>query len=591
MTHTLTIARREIEERAFVLVAAIAAALVPFVVLAVPHTTGADRAGAIAAIGFLVAVGFTWGLALVLGVTLIGRELSERRLSFYFSRPVSGAAIWFGKLIGATAVLVASFLIVHAIPLTLGGGEWKTMATETRSVVASGVLAIGFALMLIAHIVSTWARSHSPLLALDFAGVLTFIAVATASIVALAFAGARSAAFEIAAVLLIALVVAVLGGGAWQLARGRVDARRSHRALSTFVWTTLGIAVVVAGAWTAWVLGASPRNLTTAFGGFQQGNIVRVEGVARGTESRFAICLTNGAYVRETGYFGTAAGDVSVSVTPTRTAHNAVDALFSNFFRADEVVVTVRRMVPQPHVIAEVTVPWFPDGLGISSDGRTLVYVSQGALVVMDTETKKSTAARLPFAWRGGKLETAILSDGAVRVGIPEWRDDGWILHVVDFNPIARKWSEPMPAPRVPSGTAYLLRNNRLVTSLGRGWTWEMRDGRTAISQRQGIEIRRGETVERTITTPGSRGGTVMAEIGSGRLLVSGETPDHQRGTYFVDANTGAVSAPMVGVSPVIESPFVGSTATQPRFHALVRRAGGRIEVIDTQTGALRPLM
>ncbi len=56
---------------------------------------------------------------------------------------------------------------------------------------------------------------------------------------------------------LIGLVVA----GAIQLASGRVDARRGHRAQSAVLWSVLAVAVLTAAVWGWWVRSATPGDL------------------------------------------------------------------------------------------------------------------------------------------------------------------------------------------------------------------------------------------------------------------------------------------------------------------------------------------
>ena len=90
MRHALVIARREIAEKRFVLFAALAFAALPFLLAAIPIARGSGGPRDVMDIvAGLLCIGFTLALALILGANVIGRDLSENRLSFYFSRPVS----------------------------------------------------------------------------------------------------------------------------------------------------------------------------------------------------------------------------------------------------------------------------------------------------------------------------------------------------------------------------------------------------------------------------------------------------------------------------------------------------------------------
>ena len=94
MNKVIAVARREMQERAFVFVTAIGITLAPLLALAVPRGTFDERLSAFAILSLLCACNFTIGLSAILGASLVGRELTEKRMSFYFSRPLSASSIW-----------------------------------------------------------------------------------------------------------------------------------------------------------------------------------------------------------------------------------------------------------------------------------------------------------------------------------------------------------------------------------------------------------------------------------------------------------------------------------------------------------------
>ena len=47
-------------------------------------------------------------LSIAFGWSMIGRDLVEQRLSFYFSRPISSSAIWAGKFLGTVVVIAGA---------------------------------------------------------------------------------------------------------------------------------------------------------------------------------------------------------------------------------------------------------------------------------------------------------------------------------------------------------------------------------------------------------------------------------------------------------------------------------------------------
>src|SRR5207248_1110248 len=108
----IAVARREMQERAFVFVTAIGITLAPLLALAVPRGTFDERLSAFAILSLLCACNFTLGLSAILGASLVGRELTEKRMSFYFSRPLSASSIWFGKLTAAIAMILGCAAIL-----------------------------------------------------------------------------------------------------------------------------------------------------------------------------------------------------------------------------------------------------------------------------------------------------------------------------------------------------------------------------------------------------------------------------------------------------------------------------------------------
>src|SRR5579884_2362977 len=105
MNRMMIVAAREISARKLLFVTAPLWGLL-IAGLGVLHE---DRSGGINA-PTICALIFGIVMSLVIGSGLVGRELAERRLSFHFARPLSGTAIWGGKLLGGLVAVVASQL-------------------------------------------------------------------------------------------------------------------------------------------------------------------------------------------------------------------------------------------------------------------------------------------------------------------------------------------------------------------------------------------------------------------------------------------------------------------------------------------------
>ncbi|HEY6842990.1 MAG TPA: hypothetical protein VI391_02400, partial [Thermoanaerobaculia bacterium] len=262
MNSTLAIARRELAEKRFVFITAAAFLALALVVPFMPGVHDGERAGALVVGSLILATALSVGLAAILGSSIIGRELSDGRLSFYFSKPLPATSIWWGKLIAAATLILASFLIV-GFPALLAGGAaalrgWTSQGTWQ---IFGVILVAAAALFLLTHVIGTFVRSRSAWFLFDFVAavlcgtalwmlaraLLTGLAVQLTWKTAVAFAD--FAAF------------AVIAAGAWQLERGRTDRKRSHMELSRFLWIAIGAGVLLTAAFVMWVTSVRPGDL------------------------------------------------------------------------------------------------------------------------------------------------------------------------------------------------------------------------------------------------------------------------------------------------------------------------------------------
>lgn len=261
MSATLAIARRELIEKRFVFITSAALSIVPLLTALLP---GAQRVGAANLVsvtaGFL-AIAIPLGLAIGLGATTIGRDLSERRLSFYFAKPIPAAAIWWGKVLAALLTVLASFVILIAPTFLFYGKRWQTTWNIDALALAGFVLEAAVVLFFGAHAVSTVMRSRSLFIAVDLALLCVMLFVAWLILQPLADGWALELLGFTGLALGVLLLIALAAAGAWQLSRGRADARASHRAFSSFFWPVAAVLLLLTGLFVAWVVRAEPDDL------------------------------------------------------------------------------------------------------------------------------------------------------------------------------------------------------------------------------------------------------------------------------------------------------------------------------------------
>ncbi|HWS72846.1 MAG TPA: hypothetical protein VN605_12065 [Thermoanaerobaculia bacterium] len=264
--NTLVIARRELAEKRFVFFTAAALLLVMPLISLVQGATDWGPGAFIAAIGGIAAIGFTLSLAIMLGASVIGRDLADKRLSFYFAKPVSASSIWFGKVLASLILIAGCFLVLMAPVFLAATNAWNASWNVNLGGLIALMAGLSLALFLGSHVVSTMVRSRSPRIALDafFAAVAIAIAILLVRKIYLSDALELSAGLGIG--MGVATVIALLFSGAWQLERGRADRQRNHVELSKFVWTSIAIVLALGAAFVAWTTGATPQSLT----GFRQ---------------------------------------------------------------------------------------------------------------------------------------------------------------------------------------------------------------------------------------------------------------------------------------------------------------------------------
>jgi len=262
MRGLVTVGLREITERRSLLVAAAVASFVPLAVPFVPSLGRLGPADVRLAVATMMAVGIAVVLALFLGSTIVGRDLAENRMGFYFARPLSAAAIWWGKL-GTAFLLVLICELIVLLPTALVSGRAREVLLLGWPELEWAVLQwIGpLAVLLVAHAAGVAWRARSAWLVLD-AGAMLALAAAilwtARPFLQVQAIGVIRAGLTL---LLAASLLALAAAGAVQVAVGRVDLRRGHRALSLTLWGTGAAAVVALAAWGHWVRAADPADI------------------------------------------------------------------------------------------------------------------------------------------------------------------------------------------------------------------------------------------------------------------------------------------------------------------------------------------
>jgi hypothetical protein len=264
MRAAVVVATRELRDRSRFLIIAAGMAFVPFIA---GWTLRDHRQIGMAAVAGFLALAYSGVVALMLGISTIGGELTEKRLSFLFARPLSPAAMWGGKAAAALVISLGAFAIIVLPTWLFAHGGWSDMWSERGGAPTTPLYPIVLCTVLFfgGHAVSTMVRSRSARLALDFAfcGLTLFAVVALVRPILGGGAGHTAIQFLIAIGLALLALLAV--APVWQLARGRIDPRRNHAALSTVLWSGVAVILAVAAAYVLWVTSPPLSALTEIY--------------------------------------------------------------------------------------------------------------------------------------------------------------------------------------------------------------------------------------------------------------------------------------------------------------------------------------
>jgi ABC-type transport system involved in multi-copper enzyme maturation permease subunit len=644
MSKAIAIAQREIQERAFVLVVAAAATAVPFLVPFMPWERGtlSERMAEVNLVGDVITAGYVLTLAALLGASIVGRELREKRLSFYFARPVSGSAIWFGKMIASLFLLAASATILSLPPTLLvrnaGRNGWWTLSTPALIGI---VMVIGFSLLLFVHAAATMLRSRSPLIAVDFVAAVAFVAILGYLLLPIVLHNAVVLFGVVVLSTFLVVVLTLLFAGAWQLSRGRIDPRRGHHEMSLFIWSTLAVVILALVALTSWIAAVEPNDLQERYP-VQAGDgaAVLVAGPAKHRLDYRAAFLTDVARgsIRRVSPFarwnlalsgdGRTAmwfepypwaildGEFSLSLARRPGTFKLVAAHIGDSSRAIDTGIDITRR---------------PDAIALTNDGSRVAIYAGEMLTVYDVARGKSIGtARVPAsgAWNARvQFNTpddvrvySATTGGTIRLSAHSFALKGHALRqLLDYTTAGRScwYTSSADGTRLlarinrvgatglkaePSLALFDLTSGRLLYEIPQSsYGWLFRDGRLgAISQNEGNLVAKlydsnGTAIREVNVAASSHRERIVGEIEPGVLAVatSGASLRNGRGWRLsrVDLNTGTVTPIATEVAPVLKFPFgVGTTppgagASQPMIDA-----NGDLVAIDLRTGARRKL-
>ncbi len=321
-------------------------------------------------------------LALFVGAGLFGRDLAEDRLGFLFARPISGLAIWGGRLAAAVLAILACQLVA-ALPAVVVGLLAPTEAgrLDYLGVAVALYLLAPVVLLLLAHALGIVVRARTPFMALDLAGAMVVASLVWMALRPLTVVSAERALLTVGGGLAAGAVLALLVASALQVTIGRTSLARAHRWLSLPLWLGLTVVAAAGVGWSRWITSPSLEDLAgidvSAVGG---GGWTELLGVGHyGLQARFLYDLESGRHLRLPPSGMSIPGTCKVSGDGRRAVWLAPDE------RNRGVTITVVDLAGD---LVPVATPLSFDrvvrALAVSDDGGRVAAVEDDVLAVYD---------------------------------------------------------------------------------------------------------------------------------------------------------------------------------------------------------------
>lgn len=585
MNAAILIAGRELRDRARLFLVATVMAVVPFLVAL---TLRDHPQTGMAMVATFLAVAFTAVVALMLGISTIGRDLSEKRASFLFSTPVSPAAIWFGKTAAAVLICVGAFAIVALPTYLFTQRGWNDIWTPRASVATLSTIVLCTALFFGGHVASTMLRSRSARVLFDVAFLAVALVAGVAILRPLLAAGAGDVAVKVATAMGVALLATFLLAPVWQLARGRTDAMRNHAALSAVLWAGVAIILTGAAAYVRWVISPPLASVTAVFAVDQSpsGEWVYVSGVAPERGTYMASLLVNTKTGERERLTLPVLSDVGFSpdgrmaawfendaLLPTLDSHGSMTREYFDAAQRTWGTGTyrlhTRSLVPDAKNVGTPLVVPRPLSFQLSADGSRIALVTGPRVEVYEVATARLLAAQDLGTFKVGST-TYPRSIGSMSFATPDalWFDEGDELRQLD---VTHKRATTIG--HLTPATGKLLRDGSSI---------EARDGRLLHVAADGAVI-----AEMAIPTPKV---FAVGQIGASRLLVQTDGNTDRR-LLVVNLATKTIEREISGVG----SPKTGRPGTiLPRYTDDATFIGmdreRRFVVWNARTGAKRLL-
>lgn len=219
-----------------------------------------------AVIGLFLGLFLSFGVAFLSGVGLFGRDLSEKRIGFYFSRPIPALALWTGKILAGWTLIIGSFLVTLAPTFLAGANPFKGLLELSRN---QGILLLLLPLLLfgIGLMASIAFRSRSRWLIFDLVAIPIILLLVGAGLFPLYRFYAEYLVFTALVGFGTLAGIGMLLASAISTIQGRTNLIQTHRVISLVLCTVLLIGAGSVQVYARWALSVTPADIESVIFG------------------------------------------------------------------------------------------------------------------------------------------------------------------------------------------------------------------------------------------------------------------------------------------------------------------------------------
>ncbi|MBI4752549.1 MAG: hypothetical protein HY774_28995 [Acidobacteria bacterium] len=244
--------------------------------------------------GLFLGLFLSFGVAFLSGVGLFGRDLSEKRIGFYFSRPIPALALWTGKILAGWTLIIGSFLVTLTPTFLVGANPLKGLLELSNN--GQGILLLLLPLLLfgIGLMASIAFRSRSRWLVFDLVAIPLLLLLLSAGLFPLYRVYAEDLMFKALIGFGLIAGIGMLLASAISTIQGRTSLIQTHRVISLALCTVLLIGAGSVQVYARWALAVTPADIESViFGLVIHPNWVLVGGTISNRERYYPTFLYN----------------------------------------------------------------------------------------------------------------------------------------------------------------------------------------------------------------------------------------------------------------------------------------------------------